>query len=252
MNYLKEELLERLAGEYVAGTLRGPARRRFEGLLAGNIPARLAVRRWEQRLIGMSLRLKPVQPSPNVWQQIEKRVAPTHTAPATPATAIAAPAPAPVRLWQSLAAGIAVIAVTLGIVLATRPPEIQVEVQVKKQPVVSEHTAVVADNTAPIWVVNAYPQLNEIRVTALRSVELASDRSFELWMLPDAGTAPVSLGVLPTSGAAVLPLTAAKLQTLTASSKIAVSVEPAGGSPTGAPTGPIPYAAALLHIRDKV
>lgn len=245
MNYFKEELLERLAAEYVAGTLRGAARRRFEGLLAGNIPARLAVRRWEQRLIGMSLQLKPVQPPPDVWQQIEKRIGPTQTAPTKPA-------PTSLRLWQSLAAGIAVLAVTLGIVLATRPPEVQVEVQVKKQPVTSEHTAVVADNTAPIWVVNAFPELNEIRVTALRSVELASDRSFELWMLPDSGSAPVSLGVLPTSGAAVLPLTAAKLQTLTASSKLAVSVEPAGGSPTGAPTGPIPYAAALLHIREQV
>lgn len=245
MNYFKEQLLDRLAAEYVAGTLRGAARRRFEGLLAGNIPARHAVRRWELRLIGLSLQLEPVQPTPNVWQQIEKRVGPTHTAPSKPA-------PTSLRLWQSLAAGIAAIAVALGIVLATRTPEIQVEVQVKKQPVVSEHTAVVADATAPIWVVNAFPQLNEIRVTALRSVELASDRSFELWMLPDSGTAPVSLGVLPTRGAAALRLTAAKLQTLAASSKLAVSVEPAGGSPTGAPTGPIPYTAALLHIREQV
>lgn len=245
MNYFKEQLLDRLAAEYVAGTLRGAARRRFEGLLAGNIPARHAVRRWELRLIGLSLQLEPVQPTPNVWQQIEKRVGPTHTAPSKPA-------PTSLRLWQSLAAGIAAIAVALGIVLATRTPEIQVEVQVKKQPVVSEHTAVVADATAPIWVVNAFPQLNEIRVTALRSVELASDRSFELWMLPDSGTAPVSLGVLPTRGAAALRLTAAKLQTLAASSKLAVSVEPAGGSPTGAPTGPIPYTAALLHTREQV
>ena len=244
MNYLKAELLDRLAAEYVAGTLRGAARRRFEGLRAGHIPVRLAVRRWEQRLIGLSTRLPPVQPSPNVWPRIESKVAPTR-----PATV--ADRPAPSRLWQGLAAGIAAIAVALGALLVTREPEIQVQVQVERQAVESAHTAVVADETAPIWVVNAFPELGELRVRALRSVPLASDRSFELWMLPDSGSAPVSLGLLPTSGGAVLPLSAEKLQALAATSKIAVSVEPVGGSPTGAPTGPIPYAAPLLHIGEQ-
>ncbi len=244
MNYFNGELLDRLAAEYVAGTLRGAARRRFEGLIAGHIPARLAVRRWEQRLIGLSMRLPPVRPSANVWQRIESQVARTQ-----PAAAAARPAPS--QLWQGIAAGIAAIAVALGALLVTRKPEVQVQVQVEKQAVESAHTAVVADDTAPIWVVNAFPELGEIRVTALRSVELANDRSFELWMLPDSGAAPVSLGVLPTSGVAVLPLSAGKLQILTATSKIAVSVEPAGGSPTGAPTGPIPYAAPLLHISEQ-
>jgi anti-sigma-K factor RskA len=256
MNHLNGELLDRLAAEYVAGTLRGAARRRFEGLLAGQIPARLAVRRWENRLIGLSTRLPPVQPPASVWQRIESRMEPqiaprNEPGPArTPAAALAAQ-PGSSRLWQGVAAGIAVIALALGTLLVTRTPDVQVQVQVERLAVESAHTAVVADATAPIWVVNAFPQLGEIRVTALRSVALADDRSFELWMLPDSGAAPVSLGILPRSGAAVLPLSADKLQLLTATSKIAVSIEPAGGSPTGAPTGPIPYAAPLLHISER-
>lgn len=244
MNYFKGELLDRLAAEYVAGTLRGPARRRFEGLLAGHIPARLAVRRWEQRLIGLSTRLPPVQPSASVWRQIESKVARSKPASSTPA-------PASSRFWQGVAASIAVVTVVLGIMLAVREPEVQIQVRVEKQPVESAHTAVVADATAPIWVVNAFPQLGELRVTAVRSVDLPDDRSFELWMLPDSGSAPVSLGLMPRSGVAVLPLSGDKLQVLTATSKIAVSIEPAGGSPTGAPTGPIPYAAPLLHIAER-
>lgn len=245
MNYFKGELLDRLAAEYVAGTLRGPARRRFEGLLAGHIPARLAVRRWEQRLIGLSTRLPPVQPSARVWQKIESKVVRSKAA-------SSAPAPASSRFWQAVAASIAVVTVVLGILLAVREPEVQIQVQVEKQAVESAHTAVVADATAPIWVVNAFPQLGELRVTAVRSIDLPDDRSFELWMLPDSGSAPVSLGLMPRSGVAVLPLSGDKLQVLTATSKIAVSIEPAGGSPTGAPTGPIPYAAPLLHIAERV
>lgn len=244
MNYLNAELLDRLAAEYVAGTLRGAARRRFEGLLAAHIPARLAVRRWEQRLIGLSTQLPPVQPSARVWQNIAAKVAPSRAV---------APAPGPVsqRFWQGVAASVAVLAVVLGTLLAVREPEVQVQVQVERQAVESAHTAVVADATAPIWLVNAFPALGELRVTAVRSVELPADRSFELWMLPDSGAAPVSLGVLPRSGVAVLPLSGDKLQVLTATSKLAVSIEPAGGSPTGAPTGPIPYAAPLLHIAER-
>jgi anti-sigma-K factor RskA len=252
MNYLTGELLDRLAAEYVAGTLRGAARRRFEGLLAGQIPARHAVRRWENRLIGLSTRLPPVQPPASVWQHIESCIEPRSDSKTerTPAAALAVQ-PGSSRVWQAAAAGIAVIAVALGALLVTRAPEVQVQLQVERLAVESAHTAVVADATAPIWVVNAFPQLGEIRVTALRSVDLADDRSFELWMLPDSGAAPVSLGVLPTSGAAVLPLSADQLQMLAATSKIAVSIEPAGGSPTGAPTGPIPYAAPLLHIGEQ-
>ena len=244
MNYLNAELLDRLAAEYVAGTLRGAARRRFEGLLAAHIPARLAVRRWEQRLIGLSTQLPPVQPSASVWQNIEAKVAPSRAA--APAAT-----PASQRFWQGVAASVAVLAVVLGTLLAVREPEVQVQVQVERQAVESAHTAVVADATAPIWLVNAFPALGELRVTAVRSVELPADRSFELWMLPDSGAAPVSLGVLPRSGVAVLPLSGDKLQVLTATSKLAVSIEPAGGSPTGAPTGPIPYAAPLLHIAER-
>lgn len=244
MNYLNAELLDRLAAEYVAGTLRGAARRRFEGLLAAHIPARLAVRRWEQRLIGLSTQLPPVQPSASVWQNIESKVAPSK--------AVTSPSgPVSQRFWQGVAASVAVLAVVLGTLLAVREPQVQVQVQVERQAVESAHTAVVADATAPIWLVNAFPALGELRVTAVRSVELPADRSFELWMLPDSGAAPVSLGVLPRSGVAVLPLSGAKLQVLAATSKLAVSIEPAGGSPTGAPTGPIPYAAPLLHIAER-
>jgi anti-sigma-K factor RskA len=120
------------------------------------------------------------------------------------------------------------------------------------QRVEAAHTAIVADATAPIWILNTYAgvgaQPAEIRVQAVREVPLADDRAFELWMLPDAGSAPVSLGLLPRAGTAVLRLSAEKLRIMLATSKVAVSIEPAGGSPTGAPTGPVPYVAPLLHI----
>ena len=248
MNYHQHaELIDRLAAEYVLGTLRGRARRRFEKLLSGSIPMRRAVQSWERRLFWMSAGLKPVEPPARVWMQIAARIGGTKTAAMPPPVTTS-------HLWQAIAASIAGIALTLGILLATRQPEVQVrvETQVEVQPVQAAHTAIVADATAPIWVLNAYPGAGtaaaELRVQAVREIPLAGNKSFELWMLPDSGTPPVSLGLLPRSGSAVLPLTAEKLRTLISTSKVAVSIEPAGGSPTGAPTGAIPYVAPLLHI----
>ena len=62
MTYERPELLERLAAEYVLGTLRGGARRRFERLCGVSAAARVRVHRWEDDLGILSAGLAPVQP----------------------------------------------------------------------------------------------------------------------------------------------------------------------------------------------
>lgn len=62
----------------------------------------------------------------------------------------------------------------------------------------------------------------------------APGRSFEVWLVA-GDAAPVSLGLLPASGAIDLP----RPEGLASGMVIAVSDEPAGGSPTGQPTGPV-------------
>ena len=65
----------------------------------------------------------------------------------------------------------------------------------------------------------------------------AANRSLELWLIVGSD-APVSLGVLPaenTTRVSIPPHLRRKLQ----GSVLAISEEPAGGSPTGAPTGPV-------------
>ena len=57
----------------------------------------------------------------------------------------------------------------------------------------------------------------------------------------------MSLGLLPAAGNATLALSTAQLAVLGNTPTLAVSVEPAGGSPTGLPTGPVIYTAPLLR-----
>lgn len=65
-----------------------------------------------------------------------------------------------------------------------------------------------------------------------------ADKDFELWMI-EKDKAPVSLGVI-TGGGSTTAAVEAKLQSAFAEGlTLAVSVEPIGGSTTGAPTGPV-------------
>ena len=64
--------------------------------------------------------------------------------------------------------------------------------------------------------------------------------------LPD-GQPPKSLGVIPRSEhMASLKLAAAADQAFASVAALAVSLEPPGGSPTGAPTGPVLYTGPFL------
>ena len=70
---------------------------------------------------------------------------------------------------------------------------------------------------------------------------------FELWALPQGG-APKSLGVIPPGAIVQVPLAAPADESLTNIPALAVSLEPPGGSPTGAPTGPVLYSGSIERM----
>jgi anti-sigma-K factor RskA len=125
------------------------------------------------------------------------------------------------------------LAIALGLALQPPPPP--------------THTAVFADGQGrPVWILEARLPEGRIALRALAAAAPPPERAYELWMLPAGGQA-VSLGLLPASGTAELRLTGDLGLRLQTAAGLAVSVEPAGGSPTGQPTGPVVYQAALAR-----
>jgi anti-sigma-K factor RskA len=74
----------------------------------------------------------------------------------------------------------------------------------------------------------------------LVEVTLQADRALELWAVPPSG-APRSLGLIAGNAATVVR----RDKLLDGTAALAVSLEPSGGSPTGAPTGPVLYVGKL-------
>src|SRR5262249_26562029 len=96
-----------------------------------------------------------------------------------------------------------------------------------------------------MWSIEAPRNRSELRVLAADNLGLDPARAYELWALPGEGAAPVSLGLMPQTGRGTLQLSEAQRLALSRSRQIAISLEPWGGSPTGAPTGPVMYTAEI-------
>jgi len=229
MDYARPELAEALAAEYVAGTRRGPARRRFEALLASHPGLQRAVRDWQARLMPLTVAVQPEAPPAHVWAKLERRLWPSD-----------AKAPAPwwqrLALWRAVAGLATVAAVGFAVPLASPPPA--------RAPVLVVLQAT-EGQSAGSFVASVSADGRALVTRPIQPVSLAADRALELWSVPPQG-APVSLGLIKADGTTVLARDKLPPALLTGgTAALAVSVEPPGGSPTGAPTGPVVYAGKL-------
>ena len=77
--------------------------------------------------------------------------------------------------------------------------------------------------------------------------ERGEGRDFELWVI-DGQQAPVSLGIIPAGTNVHLAVDDAARGKIESGAVFAISLEPAGGSPTGQPTGPVVAAGDLKTI----
>jgi anti-sigma-K factor RskA len=224
MDWSRTERAERLAAEYVLGTLRGPARRRFEALLPAHPVLRQAVAQWQARLLPLHAGVEPVTPSREVWPAIQARLF---------GAAANAAVGAPgwwhrLALWRGAAAFATVAAIGLGVLLSQPQPA-------APPLVIVLNANPDAQGVQPVsFVASVTPDGRALVLKPLAGVPLDAGRALELWAVPGAG-APRSLGLVSGDRAT----TVLRTRLLEGTAAFAVSIEPAGGSPTGAPSGPI-------------
>lgn len=242
MNYRNlqrnEVLREQLAAEYVLGTLRHGARRRFEQWLAIDATLAQAVTRWQGRLHPMAEFSSAMQPPVSVWTGIERRLDLVGR-PAAPQASFWSRVSDSLNFWRGLGLGASALAMLLVVVLATRAPIVDA-------PSVSYVAALSGENAQVAIVVTGDAVRRTLLVKVVGESAVSVDKVLQLWALPKQG-APRSLGLLAANGAVTLTLPADV--TPGATPLLAVSLEPRGGSPNPlGPTGPILYKGALVQI----
>jgi anti-sigma-K factor RskA len=239
MDYSRPELADRLAAEYAAGLLRGPARRRFEALLPAHPALRGAVQGWHDRLMPLTSAITPQTPSPAVWTKIEARV---HGGAAPAANAAASAEPGwwrQLAFWRGVSAFAGVAALTLGLMVAN-PGPVQPPVVVVLSATAPAPGAPAGAVVPASFVASISGDGRAVVTRPLTNVALQPDRALELWAAAGTG-APRSLGLISANGATVVR----KAVLPPGTDHLAVSLEPPGGSPTGAPTGPVLYVGKL-------
>jgi anti-sigma-K factor RskA len=174
---LSEELANALAAEYVLGTLRGRARKRFEALLRAEPDVAAIVRRWEEGLTPLAERVAPVEPPARVWKDIEARILPAK-----------ATSGASAGFWKAfgmISAGLASVLFAFFLYISTGPRDEPMFVAVLTAP-----------DAVPRMVVTMHsPDVLRVRMVKPWGGAAMEGKGLELWVLPKEG-APRSLGMV--------------------------------------------------------
>ena len=235
MNYDRPELRDRLAAEYVLGTLHGRARARFQRLMRSNLKVRVAVELWEQKLVPMGAPLSVPPPSANLWKGIEARIdSPVRGA-------VAGRGDEKPSFfdrwfgWRTLGALATGLFMGIGAMLVV-PTLQQKPPQLTQLPESYAGFLQDAQGNATMLVSSLRHGLI-VDIKVLRPIPVQSDQMLVLWALPK-DAAPFALGVVPGTGKGRVTLPAPSEQLLSTITELAVSVEPKASAPGPAPSGP--------------
>ena len=213
-----------LAGEYVLGVLEGEERATFEHRLARDRELQAMVAAWRTRFAPLDATAAPVAPPAELWNRIEGSVGRRGVVDARPGLIE--------RIWSNLgfwrgasfvgAAAAVLLAVALAFFTARSTQPMLVAV-------------LQGADAAPNAIVEVARD-GRISVVPLKEFEVPTGRALQVWTLWDQARGPVSVGLIDRPRRADfqradLPARDNQLYEIT--------LEPAGGSPTGRPTGPV-------------
>lgn len=277
------------AAEYVLGILDADERARFEQALVHDQAVREDVIYWENQLAEVGLELAPTPPPDTVWQQIKLETGvrePRHgiascarwpwrtSAAAASLTAIAItvllvvnnPDDVSDRIVDTQTSGAQIsdeeIASAQGKTPAPsdgyQPKDVAIawgSPAPSTAYVPPDFVGQLQDYASSVgWNVSGYSARGALEVSATGKpyTQLWDPATLELWLLPvNSYEEPISLGLLPADGAREISIPQhVASEFYTDYNKLAVSVEPPGGSSTGSPTGDILFITTLSQASE--
>lgn len=229
-----------LAAEYALGLLEGDALRQARERAGSDPDFAAEVVRWRGRLAPLHDQFEEVAPPAGLWERIETvlggRGAANDNVMGLRRT---------VNIWRSATAAMTAIAAGLALVLAFQPWNgIVPQGQLQQQPAGAPMVAMLGDKSTMKVVASWDPAARQLVLAVPGEMPSDPSHSHELWVIPADGK-PRSLGTMPAGKQMHMRLADALAGLLQQGATIAISVEPPGGSPTGAPTGPVVASGSL-------
>jgi anti-sigma-K factor RskA len=227
-----------VAAEYVLGVLpddeRSEAGRRID---AEQAFARL-VDRWEVHFAPLAAAYAAVEPPAAVKHAVDRRLFSASTR--TEAPDVSRPGLlASLAFWRGLAlASLAALALYVALPFVAPPPA-----EVPQGRLVA---SLAAEGSDVRYLAVVDERTDDIGLSHVSGMP-PQDRVFELWVI-EGQLPPDSLGVIPVGPAVRLDISEELRAKIAAGALFAISLEPAGGSPTGQPTGPVVAAGDLREI----
>ncbi len=239
--YQNPELYERLSAEYVLGTLKGRALKRFERLLRERPYIRYAVDLWQQRFGESVAWLPEEKPPERVWRGILAEIdAETSASRRRSDESWLARFFGGKGVWQAATVALAVLAA----VLSLRPFDSD-----SGMPIPSYVAVLESDQDTPMMVTLGDMKKRMVFVRMMQKPRLPPNQDLQLWAVRDPKAPPVPVGVLRRDDMETeLRLTPPQWQRIQGAKIFAVSAEPRGGSPSGTPTGKIMYKGQCLDF----
>ncbi|CDG85985.1 anti-sigma factor [Janthinobacterium agaricidamnosum] len=233
MNYERQELLDRLAGMYVLGTMNATARRRFGRLLKESTAAQRAVAAWNDSLAPLHQVVPPLKAPPHIWERISEKTRP-RTQPEV-ATAgwfercrmlLYGAAPA------ALACCIGIVGTSL---LATQYPGV-IGLQERNVNMPASYVGLLTDGADNVALtVSSLRRGKVVTLKVVRPLAVPPGMVARLWALP-SNRAPVALANVPDSGSAKVILDVPSETMFADVPRLALSYE--SDPDTTAPSGP--------------
>jgi anti-sigma-K factor RskA len=140
--------------------------------------------------------------------------------------------------WRAVAAALTLVAASLILVIVLRPPSAPPSAPARPLVAILDPA-----ERGPALPAIYDPARGELRIPAAATV--SAGRTAELWLIGADGV-PHSLGPLNASGRTIVQLPPGDQKKVTPGIKLAISSEPAGGSTTGSPTGPVLASGELI------
>lgn len=226
MTYSRDEI-PMIADEYVIGLLDAAEAAKVEIEVERDAALRAAIAASRERFLPLDSLAERLPTDETLWQRIEAAL------PAQAGLAHKTTAPAPAndnstaRRWKP----IALSAMAASLLLAV---SLSVSLLRTQEPLV---VAVLLNEAGEVQAVVEDFGNQRAMVRMLADYDVAPDKTIQVWTLPSKETGPVSLGLI--EQARSTNLDGPSLPSPRGDQLYEITLEPAGGSPTGRPTGPI-------------